>query len=573
MDRYKNIEHKIIYNRLLEYAPKKAKLNIRDLIAALDTCKDLLTEWSLQHNRSPFGGLSALIKKTIRFFLRWYINPIATQQSRINNTLINIIKEQQEQIEILRSIKTAEINDSEYKLDESDIDKVRSFIKTPVVNTIEKRHKIAVFTPLSPIRSGIALYSEDILLKLKEYIDIDIFIDEGYVPDNPKITENFNILPYTDFERRSLDYDTILYQMGNNIYHWYMVYFIQKYSGIVVLHDINLAGLALYETQHDSEGLIKIAESERDKKYLDHVRDYLNGKPYEEFIYPLNSYIINFADGIIVHSDFARKEIYKKNIDKLSITIPLYADLSICRKNVSELRAKYNFLEKDILVISFGHVAPSKRPAEVLKAFAKLLTQKPDENLKLVFVGELHDESLLKVVEDLGISQNVIFTGYTTDEVFFDYISMCDICVNLRYPYKGENSATLSQALACGKPTIITDIGSFSELPDNVCIKVSANTATEIEEIYNALKNLIFDSSLRRKYGRAAIEYVQQHLDINKIVLQYRDFITDIVLGKKPAVTEDIVKQIAYEMLNDNSPDLHVKAYSIAEILADYAKR
>ena len=45
--------------------------------------------------------------------------------------------------------------------------------------------------------------------------------------------------------------------------------------------------------------------------------------------------------------------------------------------------------------------------------------------------------------------------------------------LNLRYPYNGESSATLIQSMAMGKICVVSDIGWFSELPDQSVKKVS----------------------------------------------------------------------------------------------------
>lgn len=572
MEKFTSLEHEVLYDKLIGYYSENAENNVAldDLLASLHACKDLQTEWAIHWGKGPFQKIAALFKKTMRFFIRWYINPIAAQQSKINNTLLELIKAHQMEIQALRtSINLAEPQ-IHYNLSDEEIAKIKSYVDTTPLNVLKKRARIAFFTPLSPIRSGIATYCEDILLRLKEFFDIDIYIDKDYTPNNPKITSQFKIFVYTDFEKNSGLYDTSLFHMGNNVYHWYMVDIIRKHAGIVMIHDVNLTGLALFETQHDGRELIKIGECERDKKYLEHIKNYLNGSPFEEFNYPLNGYVINPASGIIVHSDYARKEVYNKNIGKIVKTILHYADPAPCIQNSESLRVKYGFKKDDILIASFGHIAPTKRPAEILKAFARLVKENTAGNLKYLLVGQLHDESLLELIEKLEIKDYVRVTGYTSEEEFSEYNAICDICVNLRYPYKGENSGTLARTLACGKPVIVTDIGSFSEIPDNACIKVSANTASEIDEIYSALKILAENPALREKYGAAAAEYVREYLDIDKIALEYRDFILEVIAGKKPAITEDTLAGIARDMLADSKNDVRAKAFSIAEILSAY---
>ena len=44
--------------------------------------------------------------------------------------------------------------------------------------------------------------------------------------------------------------------------------------------------------------------------------------------------------------------------------------------------------------------------------------------------------------------------------------------VSLRWPTMGETSAAAVRALSLGKPLVVSDVGAFRELPDEVAIKV-----------------------------------------------------------------------------------------------------
>ena len=60
---------------------------------------------------------------------------------------------------------------------------LESIAKLESVNIAqESKHRIAFFSPLPPLASGIADYSYDIICVLSQYYDIDVFIDTGYSP-------------------------------------------------------------------------------------------------------------------------------------------------------------------------------------------------------------------------------------------------------------------------------------------------------------------------------------------------------------------------------------------------------
>ena len=55
--------------------------------------------------------------------------------------------------------------------------------------------KIAYFSPLSPVKSGISEYSEIHLLPfLKKYCEVVVFIDKNYEPTNEYVKKNLKIL-------------------------------------------------------------------------------------------------------------------------------------------------------------------------------------------------------------------------------------------------------------------------------------------------------------------------------------------------------------------------------------------
>ena len=120
---------------------------------------------------------------------------------------------------------------------------IKSLKLNNVVKIKRDKPSIAFFTPLPPIESGISDYSVDIINELCKYFNVDVFIDDGY-----KATCNFgnNVRTYNYSKFINEKYIDIIYQYGNSEYHYYMIDFIKKYSGILVLHDCNLHGAEFY---------------------------------------------------------------------------------------------------------------------------------------------------------------------------------------------------------------------------------------------------------------------------------------------------------------------------------------
>src|SRR5439155_1426387 len=97
----------------------------------------------------------------------------------------------------------------------------------------------------------------------------------------------------------------------------------------------------------------------------------------------------------------------------------------------------------------------------------------PDARLLLVgAAAERFD--LDRRLERLGLggSDAVRREHYVAEERMWSLMAACDVCVNLRSPTMGETSGSAIRVLSLGKPLIVSDVGWFGELPDDVALKI-----------------------------------------------------------------------------------------------------
>lgn len=395
------------------------------------------------------------------------------------------------------------------------LDAINTLTSKIAVNT---RKKLAFFTPLNPLRSGISDYSEDIIDSLCQYCDIDVYIDDGYWPTK-KFAKNVKVLNHKLFPGNSKLYDEFLYQMGNSSFHSYMIPYIQSFPGTVVIHDYNMH-LLVYS--------YFIENNARYREYLklevDNINQYMvNFSKRNIENIPVNRFVSDYARKLIVHSEYAKKELLKKNPLYNIRKINSYAKIEPTQ-NTSVLRSQYG-IEKDTFVLaSFGHAAYIKRIIPILEAVAAL--REKYDHIKYYIVGDVLDEiknEMQNFIEKHHMQDSVITTGNIDMQAFKDYIQMSDVCLNLRYPYYGETSASFMRILAAGKPAIVTDIGSFSEVPDDCCMKIGYDN--EIQEIIGCIDTIMKDPGLLQYYGNNARKFAETYLDIDKIVLEYYDLL------------------------------------------------
>jgi glycosyltransferase involved in cell wall biosynthesis len=393
--------------------------------------------------------------------------------------------------------------------------------------------KIAYFSPLPPQKSGISEYSVYLLEALAEHAEIDVWID-GYTPSSLAILNQFKIIDYIENPghlAKLNEYDEVVYNIGNNPYYHSRIYDVfLNHNGIVILHDFVLYYLVtgyLLDTRRSPEMFLEELKLNHGEAGYNEGLEILRGdihplqyKHPEKW--PLNKRLIDLAKGILVHSEYARNEVLKINPDANCKVIgqigPDPGRIALTETRRNELREKYGIRQNEILLSSFGFVAPSKRIHQVIEALSKLNSYP----FKYLLVGE--GDYVKNLVRKYGMTDKVVFTGYTTIEEFDDLIALSDIVINLRFPYMGETSASLIRALLLGKASVVSDIGWFSELPDDAVCKIPLDDS-EVTALRHCLKTLMENPAFKKKLEHNALAYSMKALDRQIISSSVIEFI------------------------------------------------
>ena len=333
-----------------------------------------------------------------------------------------------------------------------------------------KKPTLLYVSPFWPKKSGISEYSEALINGLDVFFEITLVIDD-YKVENKQIREKYDIIKYSpnvDFS----GYDYIIYNFGNNPeYHWYMYEMIQKYSGYVILHDYILYYLTvgyyeernmLFQKVYELEGINGIQLIKESLKNIE-SRNLLEHKKIATML-PMNKEVIKKAKGIFVHSEFSQN-IIKENYKSLDIyKINLVKCETMDMKDEKFLNRHFNIDDNAYIIGAVGFIAETKQN-ELTCLSVKKYNQTYEDKVHYVMIGEGN------YVDHL-LDNYIHKTGFLDNTEFFHAINSCDLILNLRYPYNGESSATLIQCMDLGKPCIVTDIGWFSEIPDDVVIKL-----------------------------------------------------------------------------------------------------
>ncbi|MCZ8512556.1 glycosyltransferase family 4 protein [Paenibacillus filicis] len=400
--------------------------------------------------------------------------------------------------------------------------------------------KVAIFTPLSPQKTGISDYNQELIPVLSNHLDIDIFVD-NFQPTDSNINSNYKIHSIDSFNQEIYQsYDEVIYHIGNNSkYHENIYLTALKYPGVVVLHDYALHHLIAQLTvgRNNWDKYVNEMEYNYGPEGVHFARESQMGKrkvmweTEHTLQYPANKRIIDSSKGIIVHSQYAYNEILRIKNDAYVQVAPLFTeDIELITESEKKsLREKYSIPQDVLIFASFGFVSRAKRIHLVLDAISELMNKY--KNFLYLIVGE--DEKnvyeVSKMIREQKLESHVKYIGFVTLDEFKDYIKLSDVCINLRYPTQGETSASLLRILGFGKPVIVSNVGTFIELPDECSIKISVGDENiERKEISNSIEKLLTDENLLNKMGDYGYRLVKEEHNIQVTADRYLDVLGNL---------------------------------------------
>ena len=374
--------------------------------------------------------------------------------------------------------------------------------------------RVACLSPLPPRKSGISDYAAALAARLAEKVHLEVFDEAAAAQYRPE------------------DFDITLYQIGNNPDHVFAYRAALAYPGVVALHEPNLHHLVADDTirRGDWDAYLEEAEYNGGPEalaYARRVRALEVGPDYENL--PMSRRLLAASRGIIVHSRFVADQVRGAGYVGPLAVIPHGA--AIPEVNRQARRHRLGVDETTPLIGIFGFLKPYKRIAESLRAFQKLLRTQP--GTRMILVGEEHPEfPVWRLLGSLGLEGQVRVLGYVPIEEFVEYIGAADICLNLRYPTAGETSGTLLRALGLGRAVIVSEVGAFAELPDDICLKVPVDER-EVDLLYEYLNVLVSRPDVARALGERARRYVAEQCAWERVAEQYAEFLRCVAEGRE----------------------------------------
>jgi len=191
--------------------------------------------------------------------------------------------------------------------------------------------------------------------------------------------------------------------------------------------------------------------------------------------------------------------------------------------NGEKIRNEFKLDKATRIIGSVGRLSPQKGFGYLLGAARKVIEKMPKTVFLIVGDGDLIDE-LKNKAEDLGIRDNVIFTGKRSDMA--DIYAAMDIFV-LSSLREGLPLVIL-EALAMKKPVIATDVGGvsgvISDQESGILVKPG-----DIDGLSGAISQLLIDENRADKLTTNGNRFVMENFSAKKMAEQYGKLYEEVV--------------------------------------------
>jgi len=225
------------------------------------------------------------------------------------------------------------------------------------------------------------------------------------------------------------------------------------------------------------------------------------------------AYSLKHAHKIIAVSNFTKQELlatYKKADDsKIEVVYNGYPEkLYHFIEDDDDRRAvldKYDFQEPFFLYV--GRLEKKKNTHTLVEAFAIFKDAHPELDMQLVLIGNAgygYDE-VKYILEEYNLASSVIMPGWIPE---FDMPAIFSAATAFVFPTLHEGfGIPVIQAMACGVPTLISDIPVLREIAADAALFFDPRSRVDLAEAMNRVAS---DADLRQNLKAKGLERAAQ---------------------------------------------------------------
>ena len=470
--------------------------------------------------------------------------------------------------------------------------------------------RLAWFSPMPPVRSGIATCSAELVAALSGEHQIDVYVDSGFAKPaadgrtaeasaGQAQLQHDGVRSAHDFvwRQRQRPYDLTVYQLGNSSHHDYLWPYLFRYPGLAVLHDAHLhhaRAAALLRTRRAGDYRAEFAANHpgvsADAAELA-VAGFDNHLYYS---WPMTRLVVLASRMTAVHArpiaDALREEYPGGAIESIRLGHGVLVGAEAVAESRARVRRARGIPDDALLFGVCGGLTPEKRIPQILDALAHVLAYAPSAHLLLAGAPPRHYD-VAADVQARGLGAHVTLTHYIdSDEDLTAHLAACDVSLNLRWPTAREMSGPWLRALAAGRPTIVMDLAHLTDIPSldprtwrenhvppnpeprtpnlesrvpspesrapspepRAPITVAIDILDEDHSLRLAMRRLATDADLRTRLGAAGQRYWQREHSLDAMLDDYRRLLPLAAARPVPRV------ELPAHLVNDGGTQLRL---------------
>ncbi|MHC1783393.1 MAG: glycosyltransferase [Anaerolineaceae bacterium] len=175
----------------------------------------------------------------------------------------------------------------------------------------------------------------------------------------------------------------------------------------------------------------------------------------------------------------------------------------------SVLRAKLGWNDNHFVVLSTRSWEPIYRVDVTVRGFA--MASRHRSELRLLLLGGGSQEKIIReMVTDYGLEEKVIFGGQIGQKDLPDYYRASDLYVSSSH--SDGSSVSLMEALACGRPALVSDIPGNAEWIEP-CRQGWLFRDGDECDLQEKLESVLIDKNILEEAGQAARELAEARAD------------------------------------------------------------
>ena len=218
------------------------------------------------------------------------------------------------------------------------------------------------------------------------------------------------------------------------------------------------------------------------------------------------------------------------------IPLPVDTERFTDKFDKDALRRKYSFNPKTPILLFVGNFSKTKNMECVLIAFKKFLAKHPEA--RLIVTTELHiarfserEQYLQRLINDLGIAENLIFPGVTDDMP--QLMQLSDVLIAPFRDSDGPSDYYLAalEAMAVGTPVFVSPRGGMKEVIDGK--NGWFIDPEQPEQVFNELERFFAHPAAGMEMGVEAARYIRSNFSPSLVERKVKEVYLEVLKHAK----------------------------------------